>query len=366
MERRVAQYPRIVSVTSAHPSNYVNQDQMLRFLLNRLLGAGWESRREQDADVRRLQRLFAASGVEQRHFAIDVDRFYSEPHGTGERMALYQTLAYELARPALEACFAETAQLRAPTDVSDLFLVSCTGYASPGLDISVARDFGLARNTRRVVVGHMGCFGAMVGLRQSLSAVRADPQATALMLSVELTSLHYAPTDDIEFLTGCALFSDAAGALMLTNTEDSSGPELVDTYCAADFGAADQMSWTITDSGFNMGLSPRVPVTLRRNIGGVVERLLAPHGLRTADVAHWLTHPGGPSILEAIQRKLELSDDQMAVSRRILREHGNCSSATILLILEDYIRSQRAKPGEWGVMMAFGPGLTLETALIRF
>lgn len=366
METIVAQHPRIVSVTSAHPSYIVTQDEMLRFILNRLLGVGWESRRDQDADARRMERLFAASHVDQRHFAIDVDSFYSQPHGTGERMAIYQAAAYELARPALEACFAETSQLRAPADVSDLFLVSCTGYASPGLDISLSRDLGVARDVRRVVIGHMGCFGAMVGLRQSLAAVRADPQATAVMVSVELTSLHYAPTDDIEVLTACALFSDAAATLMLTNTDESTGPELVDTYCAADFGASEQMAWTITDTGFVMGLSPRVPVTLRRNIGGVVDRLLTPHGLGPADITHWLVHPGGPSILEVIQHKFELSEEQMEPSWRILRDHGNCSSATILLILEDYLRSERTKPGEWGVMMAFGPGLTLETALIRF
>jgi len=366
METRVAQYPRIVSVTSAQPPFVVTQDDMLSFILKHFLGAGWESRRDLDADVRRMRHVFAASHVDRRHFAIDVDSFYSEPHGTGERMALYQPAAYELARPALEACFAQTSHLRTPGDVTDLFLISCTGYASPGLDISLSRDLGIARDTRRVVIGHMGCFGAMVGLRQSLSAVRADPHATALMVSVELTSLHYAPTDDIEVLTACALFSDAAAALMLTYTDESSGPELVDTYCAADFGASDQMSWTITDTGFAMSLSPRVPVTLRRNIGGVVDRLLTPHGLRPTDITHWLVHPGGPSILEVIQHKFELSEEQMETSWRILREHGNCSSATILLILEDYLRSQRTKPGEWGIMMAFGPGLTLETALIRF
>jgi predicted naringenin-chalcone synthase len=339
---------------------------MIRFVLQHMADTDGEPRRDRDAQERLVRRLFQASHVGTRQLAIDVDDFYSRPRGTGERMATYQKVGYKLARPALEACFAEMRHVRSPADVTDLFLVSCTGYAAPGLDISLSRDLGIAHDARRVVIGHMGCFGAMVGLRQSLSAVRADPQATALMLSLELSSLHFEPTEDIEVLTECALFGDAAAALMLTNTDERDGPELVDTYCAADFDAADQMSWTITDTRFEMGLSPRVPVTLRRNLGDVVDRLLAPHGLRPSDITHWLAHPGGPSILEVIQKKFELSDEQMETSWRILRDHGNCSSATILLILEDYIRSQRAKPGEWGVMMAFGPGLTLETALIRF
>ena len=163
-----------------------------------------------------------------------------------------------------------------------------------------------------------------------------------------------------------ALFGDAAAAVLVSDDPNATGPELVDTYCAAEFGAADQMSWTITDYGFVMGLSPRVPVTLRRTVAGVVGRLLAPHGLTSRDVTHWLVHPGGPSILDVIQHKLELSDEQMALSWQVLREHGNCSSATVLVMLDELVRSGRFQPGEWGVMMAFGPGLTLETCLLRF
>jgi predicted naringenin-chalcone synthase len=179
-------------------------------------------------------------------------------------------------------------------------------------------------------------------------------------------SLHLSPSDDAESLTSFALFGDAAAALLIGHGADATGPEIVDTYCAADFASADQMSWTITDQGFVMGLSPRVPVSLRRNIAGVVEGLLAPHGLRASDITHWITHPGGPSILTVIQRQLELSDEQMALSWQTLRDHGNCSSATVLLILEALLRSGKPRRGEWGVMMAFGPGLTLETCLLRF
>jgi predicted naringenin-chalcone synthase len=109
-----------------------------------------------------------------------------------------------------------------------------------------------------------------------------------------------------------------------------------------------------------------VPVSLKRVVRGVVERLLEPHGLAIGDVAHWLVHPGGPSVLEVVQRRLELSDEQMAPSWTVLREHGNCSSATVLLILDELLRAGRTRAGEWGVMLAFGPGLTVEATLLRF
>ncbi|HKB48804.1 MAG TPA: 3-oxoacyl-[acyl-carrier-protein] synthase III C-terminal domain-containing protein, partial [Ktedonobacterales bacterium] len=206
----------------------------------------------------------------------------------------------------------------------------------------------------------------LVGLRQCADLLRARPQATAALLSVELSTLHFAPTLDPELLTAFALFGDAAAAALLRVDAHARGPELVDTRSEADFTTAEQMSWTIGDAGFTMGLSPRVPVSLKRVVRGVVERLLEPHGLAIGDVAHWLVHPGGPSVLEVVQRRLELSDEQMAPSWTVLREHGNCSSATVLLILDELLRACRTRDGEWGVMLAFGPGLTVETTLLRF
>lgn len=357
--------PRIVASGTAHPPHIFSQDAIRDQLRAHVLGPDWERRPETAERGRQIARLFAASRVERRQSVVNLPEYYSRPRGTGERMADYAAHSAPLARTALEACLADTTRHTA-RDITDFFVVSCTGYSAPGLDILLARDLGMPRDVRRVVVGHMGCFGALVGLREALAAVRARPDAVAAVLTIELPMLHFTPTLDPEVLTSFALFGDAAAAVLLSAGPGARGPELVDTYCVADFDAAGQMSWTITDAGFVMGLSPRVPVTLRRNILPAMDHLLSPHGLTPRDVTHWLIHPGGPSILEAIQGKLELSAEQMALSWQVLAEHGNCSSATVLLMLDELLRSGRARPGEWGVMMAFGPGLTLETCLLRF
>ncbi|HEX8996111.1 MAG TPA: type III polyketide synthase [Ktedonobacterales bacterium] len=359
-------HPRILAIASAHPAVHYPQDDMLAFVQARLLGPDWRDQPAQAARARALAKTFAATQIAERQFAVDIPAFYDRWRSTGERMEAYRDLAYPLGGAALQSALTNAQGLRAKDDITDLFVISCTGYMAPGLDVLLARDLELPRTTRRVGVGHMGCFGALVGLRQSLMATRAYPEATAAMLCVEICSLHFLPTEDPEILTSFALFGDAAAALVIGHDETSTGPEVVDTYCAADFASAEQMSWTITDQGFIMGLSPRVPVTLRRNISAIVEGLLAPHGLHTTDIAHWIVHPGGPNILTVIQRQLELSDEQMAWSWQALRDHGNCSSATVLLILEALLRSGVPRRGEWGVMMAFGPGLTLETCLLRF
>jgi predicted naringenin-chalcone synthase len=366
LERRfVSIQPRILSVGTALPRYFYKQEEILRLASERILGPSWESKTAAAPDARRIARLFAATGVAQRSSAVDLNEFYDRPRSTGERMATYRTAALELGRAAMRACLAPLSTRQA-ADISDLICVSCTGYSAPGLDIELAGDLHMPGDVRRLMIGHMGCYGAMVALRQALATVRADPNATVAIASVELSMLHFFPSLDTETITSMALFGDAGAAVLIGDDRNSPGPEVVDTYCAADFGAADQMTWTITDQGFAMRLSPRVPVTLRRHLRSVVEHLLDPHGLALSDVAHWLIHPGGPSILEVAKDKLELSDDQLALSWEVLRDHGNCSSATVLLILDRLLRAGRTRRGEWGVMIAFGPGLTLETCLLRF
>jgi alkylresorcinol/alkylpyrone synthase len=360
------QHPRMLALASVEPPYTLDQAAIVSTLINGLYGPRWEENPEAVAQHHQLDHAFKASRVERRQFAADLVSYYQEPRSTGDRMALYAPAAQELGRAALEACLRQTEEYVTAADITDFVAVTCTGYTAPGLDILLARDLEMARDVRRVVVGHMGCYGAMVGLRQCLTTLRAYPDSTAALLSVELCGLHFKPTLDVDSLTAFSLFGDASAAMLLGHQEGAPGPALVDAYSAADFGTTEQMTWYIGDSGFDMHLSPRVPITLRRNVQGVVEHLLDPHGLHVSDIAHWVVHPGGPSILEVVQQRLELSDEQMAPSWRTLANHGNCSSATVLLILEDLLRTRQPKPGEWCVMMAFGPGLTLETALWQF
>lgn len=133
--------------------------------------------------------------------------------------------------------------------------------------------------------------------------------------------------------------------------------------CRTDFTAADQMTWDVTDLGFRMGLSPRVPDVLRRHLAPAVGDLLRPYGLSAPDVAGWAVHPGGPRILDVTREALKLPAGALAPSRDVLARHGNCSSATVLVVLREVART--ASPGDHLVAMAFGPGLTLYAALLR-
>jgi alkylresorcinol/alkylpyrone synthase len=130
-------------------------------------------------------------------------------------------------------------------------------------------------------------------------------------------------------------------------------------------GTESRMGWTVDDDGFHMSLSPRVPALVERGLAGLVDQLLADRGLVPADVQHWVVHPGGPEILERVQRRLGLADEQLARSWEVLADGGNRSSATVLFILESLLGSGAVAAGEWIAVLGFGTGLTMEALLLR-
>ena len=316
------------------------------------------------AGDRVARRIFASSAISRRHGVADPRIVDVSRWSTGQRMARYVDEAPRLGKAALAQALA-AADLAAE-DVGLFAVASCTGYSTPGLDLVLARDLDMSPSVQRLLIGHMGCYAALPGLG-AISDYVVARRRPAVLLCVELTSLHIQPaTDDPAQMVAHALFSDAAAAVVVrpepAAPAGSTTGELriVDLVALADHSTADHMTWDITDLGFRMGLSPQVPAVLARHIGEVVrDRLLAPHGLTPAQVRSWAVHPGGRRILEVAQQRLGSSPDAMGASYAVLDQFGNCSSATVLMVLERLA----PQPGPV-VAMAFGPGLTLYAALL--
>jgi alkylresorcinol/alkylpyrone synthase len=306
--------------------------------------------------VAAARRIFASAGVRRRHAVANPMDADISGWGTGARMVRYVQEALPLGKQAVAGAL-DAAGL-APGDVGLFAVATCTGYATPGLDIRLAGDLGMPVGLQRLLVGHMGCYAAIPGLAAVSDFVTARSRP-AVLLCCELTSLHVQPAQrDLEQVVAHALFSDAAAAVVL-EPGAARGRRLAGVVARTDASTADHMTWDVTDLGFRMGLSPRVPDVLARHVGGVVDELLGATGLRMEDVAGWAVHPGGPRILDVVRDELGLAEEQMATSRRVLAEHGNCSSATVLLVLEEM-----ADVDGPVVVMAFGPGLTLYAALL--
>jgi predicted naringenin-chalcone synthase len=310
------------------------------------------------------KRVFEHSGVVTRHGVANPLLEDVSDWPTSLRMQRYLAEALPLGKEALAGALAD-AGVEAG-DVGLLAVCSCTGYVTPGLDILLARDLGLPPDAQRVFIGHMGCYAALPGLGvvSDFVSVRGRPAA---LLCVELPSLHVQPPAvDPQQVVAHALFSDAAAAAVVI---PSQGYGVADVRSVTDTTTADHMTWQVTDRGFRMGLSPQVPDVLAAHVAPLVHGLLEGQQMTADDVAAWAVHPGGPRVLDVVQRELGLNDEQMAVSRGVLAAHGNCSSPTVLMILSELRAAARSGADlltgpDPVLLMAFGPGLTLYAVLL--
>jgi alkylresorcinol/alkylpyrone synthase len=340
---------QVAGIGVAHPPATAQADLWRDFFAGHYAGVG-----------RGLaKRIFDNSGITTRHGVVNPLVEDASGWTTAARMDRYVTEALPLAMTAVLAALHRSGV--AAEEVGLLVVCSCTGYGTPGLDILLARDLGMPARARRVLIGHMGCYAALPGLGVACDYVSMHGRP-AVLVCVELTSLHVQPpTVDPQQVIAHALFSDAAAAAVVVPSGGVNG--VAEVASVTDTTAADHMTWQVTDLGFRMGLSPAVPDVLARHITPFVTELLESHGLRVADVAGWAVHPGGPRILTMVEQKLGLDPSALAMSRTCLAEHGNCSSPTVLMILERLVRDQ-PRSGSPVMLLAFGPGLTLYASLL--
>ena len=301
-----------------------------------------------------------ASAVVQEFFK---PRSSPEDRGptTADRMARYAAHAPDLAEASSRQALAEAKV--APAQITHLITVSCTGFFAPGVDVALIKRLALSPSVKRLHVGFMGCHAAFNALGTAADIVRANPSARVLVCCVELCSLHFAYGWDPQRLVANSLFADASAAAIV-GPADSATPGTWLLHDSASLllpDCEDAMTWRIGNHGFEMTLSPRVPDLIRQHVKGWLDGWLAERGMSVASIPNWAIHPGGPKVLTSVSASLGLPPDATDISRQILSEHGNVSSATILCILSRLRES--AQPGPC-LALGFGPGLMAEAMLL--
>lgn len=312
---------------------------------------------------RAIEAIFSRTGVEQRNMVVPIPWFYTD-HTTEERNNVYMETAVPLGEQAIAEGLAQVGV--SPQEINEFYVVSCTGINVPGVDLLVAGRMEMAHSLRRTCIVGMGCYGTFPALRRAFDAITARPTEQALVLSVELCSLHLQYDNTTENVISTALFADGAGMALIGATANAGLPAIVDFSVRSDYQTLDDMSFQLTDHGFRMYLSSYVPDILAAHVTDFVDSLLTRNGITRDQVQHWGIHPGSTRIVDYIQDQLGLRDDQVEVSHNVLARHGNMSSVTILFVLEEICNAKQPQPGDYGMLMAFGPGLTMEAALLRW
>ena len=367
-----------------------------------------------------FRRVAARSGIRHRYSVLSLDSsrpdYTPELDGralyrrgafpaTAHRMLLYERTAPALARQALDRLHLTPAER---TSISHVIVTSCTGLYAPGLDFEIIDHLGLRTSVERTMIGFMGCYAAMNALKLARHIVRSEPASGVLILNLELCTLHFQETQQLEQVLSFLVFSDGCAATLISAQPTGLA---IDSFAAVVIpDTRDLITWSIRDLGFDMLLSGRVPTEIARTLRNSVREitghcptchpsesssrfqasprarqdspelnrswsrsshaasstaLLAeasqgpPHRVSLHGIDRWAVHPGGRSVLDAVEDGLGLPPRHLAESRRVLDRFGNMSSATVMFVLDEILRS--ARPGETGCAMSFGPGLTAET-----
>lgn len=315
--------------------------------------------------ARRLSKLLPHTGIDRRHLAVmetqatldDPEGLYrravTQPNGPGMHS---RSQAFDRSADRLVARLFDSFHSDEIGDVASLITVSCTHASSPGLERAIFQRTDVPHGANRWNLGFMGCSAALAALRLA----KHNDMASTLVVACELSSLHFQYSADLDQLTANLLFADGAAAVLLK--DEPSAVRVVQGQCIAIPGFAEQMVWWAGDFGLRLSLSPELPDTLAAKLPAAIQDFLETSSLSAAQIDHWLVHPGGPQILDAVEDSLNLAKDSLALSRLVLRRYGNMSSPTILFILRAAIEA-----GLEGhiMLIAFGPGLTIEMVLVE-
>ncbi len=348
---------RIAAVGTALPPHFYDQET--------LLAAARELWQGKLFHLERLEQIHRNVLVGGRHLALPLEE-YPRLASFGAANDAWIRVAAEVGETALRRGL-ERAGLE-PAAIDTLITVSVTGIATPSLDARLMNRVALRPDLKRVPIFGLGCVAGAAGLARAADYLAGHPEEVAVLLSVELCSLTLQREDlSIANLVSSGLFGDGAAAAVVTgNGRASEGPRIVATRSIFYPDSERVMGWDISERGFQIVLSADVPAVVHRHLTRDVDAFLAEHGLERRDVGSWIAHTGGPRVLEAMEEALELPDGALELSWKSLREVGNLSSTSVLLVLEETMRERRPPPGTPGVLLALGPGFCSELVLLEW
>ena len=336
---------------------------------------GWVS----DSRAKRMvEMIYERTGIDTRYsisgdfLKDDGELFHTLPDGTinspttGQRNALYAKASHELAVKLARKTLAECPQFN-KEQITHVVFASCTGFANPGPDYHIIRDLGLNESVERYTIGFMGCYAAFPALRMAAQFCEANPDAVVLVMCLEFCTLHLQVSDKPESIVANALFADGAAAAIMSARkpiDDRPYYRVQGFHSALVPSSEAHMAWDIGDNGFNMTLSAYVCDLIGSNIREMLGGILAKRQMQLSDIDEWAVHPGGRAILDQVEQHLTLPSEALEMSRSVLRDYGNMSSPTVMFVLKGMLEEAETDRATT-CAIAFGPGLTVETAVLE-
>jgi polyketide synthase Type III len=342
-------HPPIIGIGTANPSLRLTQEQS--FCLT-----GYETER--------IRKIFLNSDIDFRH--VYVEGTFNRNESSDELNQRYLRGAVHIGCRAIVNCL-NSCGLSAE-DVDFLAVCTCTGYVCPDIGSRLVAHMGFKNSVQRASIVGLGCAGAVPALQRVTDFVRANPHRKALMLAVEICSACYFVDQTLETVVGNAICADGAAAFLLSETNDTHilYPRIIDFESFIDSERIEEVGLQHRNGKLRIVLGE----SIQHLAGPMIERALQPllqrHGLSRSQVRFWVVHPGGQRVIDRVQKHFGMDDALLRFSRSVLRNYGNMSSPTVMFVLDEIVRSGEPRARDWGVMIALGPGMAAELALLRW
>lgn len=326
-----------------------------------------------DDDTRKLGFLYRQSGIEYRHSVLadfttaeDSRTFFTANKenniipSIGDRMDIYDRFAPDLSVETIEKCIEGKIN---KDKITHLITVSCTGMSAPGLDLQVMEKMDLPHTIIRTSVNFMGCYAAIHAMKLADAFCNSTPNANVIVVCTEFCTLHFQKEFSVDNLTSSLLFADGCAAILMQGDNAGKGLRIENFYSDVIFKGKNDMSWSLSSSGFLMTLSGYIPELIKADFEKLVAAALGKTERKKEDITNWCIHPGGKKILQSIAESLQLSKEDFKPSYEVLNDYGNMSSPTILFVLQKIMIELQESNEKNAVVFgaAFGPGLTMET-----
>ncbi len=357
----------IKSIGTATPENKISQARAEDFMTT-LMGKDELSRRM-------LSKVHSSSKIDTRYSVIqdfntdgESDFFKNtEPPSVEDRMKLFKDKAVTLSAQAVMDCLKNSST--GIEDITHLITISCTGMYAPGLDIELIKELGLKPNIERYCINFMGCYAAFNGIKMANHICASDKSAKVLIVCCELCTIHFQKEFTEDNILANAIFGDGAACVLMepdSFSDDRFSLEIKSTYCDLAFKGENSMAWYIKNTGFQIVLSSYIPALVRDEIQNLLNNVTGKLRIKKEDISFYAVHPGGKRILEAIEQSLDLKNNELELSYRIMRDYGNMSSCSVLFVLKELMKNiSVSDKGKNIFSCAFGPGLTLESIIYK-
>ncbi len=351
--------PQIAQVSSAFPPNYHSQEEITAALID---GFGLDQ-----SKAKVVERLHRSVGVSGRFHSLSFEN-YLKLNTFTERNKAWAEIALVLAEKCVNQLL-ESASAK-PSDISQLMFTTVTGLSVPSIDARLMNRIPFNSDMKRVPLFGLGCVAGAAGIARAHDYLVGHPHDAVILLAIELCTLTVQKDDhSMANFVGSGLFGDGAASILLVGDKHplaSSGPQVVASKSVFFPNSEGVMGWDIRSTGFHLVLSADVPHIAETILPACIRSFLESQGLDVKDIDVWVSHPGGPKVIDGIEKGLELPIGALDMSRECLRDVGNLSSASVLIVLQKTLEKKQITKGSYGLLLAMGPAFCAELVLLRW